>query len=164
MEFADTLIMLWKGYPAFARPFWRCNPKLICGMLLCPEMCSKSLCFTCTTMHQSHRSGGSLRARPQAAKRTLPRLISTMMRWQCTRDRYWSAGLNSLVHVFMYTYYCCAALKIDRRYLKWAKYLTMFQMMQFVSNMAQSAYDIVFPCPYCALAPNLSRHVPDQRN
>ena len=50
--------------------------------------------------------------------------------------------LNSLVHVFMYSYYLAAALlagheKAKRRYLWWGRYLTMFQMAQFVSMMAQ---------------------------
>ena len=31
--------------------------------------------------------------------------------------RYWSAGLNSLVHVIMYSYYCAAALKVRPDFL-----------------------------------------------
>ena len=63
-------------------------------------------------------------------------------------EAYWSAAANSLVHVIMYTYYCCAALKVDKKYLTWAKYLTMFQMAQFAMNMVQAAVDITFDSPY----------------
>ncbi|XP_047986271.1 elongation of very long chain fatty acids protein-like [Leguminivora glycinivorella] len=46
--------------------------------------------------------------------------------------------LNSLVHVFMYTYYGLAALgpKVAK-YLTWKKYMTTFQLVQFVSIVAQ---------------------------
>jgi elongation of very long chain fatty acids protein 4 len=30
-------------------------------------------------------------------------------------DAYWSACLNSLVHVIMYAYYCCTALKARQK-------------------------------------------------
>lgn len=42
------------------------------------------------------------------------------------------AGLvNSLVHLFMYTYYGLAALKSERvnKYLKWKKYITKIQLV-----------------------------------
>ncbi len=53
--------------------------------------------------------------------------------------------LNSLVHVFMYSYYLAASLlggneRAKRKYLWWGRYLTMFQMFQFVTMMAQAAY------------------------
>lgn len=63
-------------------------------------------------------------------------------------EAYWSAAANSLVHVVMYTYYCCAALKVDKKYLQWAKYLTQFQMAQFAMNMVQAAVDLTFDSPY----------------
>jgi GNS1/SUR4 family len=55
---------------------------------------------------------------------------------------YYSAALNSLVHVVMYTYYLLASTvgkdeKTRRKYLWWGRYLTMFQMAQFVSMLAQ---------------------------
>lgn len=59
-------------------------------------------------------------------------------------DAYYSCALNSFVHVLMYTYYLMATLFKDertkRKYLWWGRYLTQFQMFQFVTNMAQAAY------------------------
>ncbi|XP_037298932.1 elongation of very long chain fatty acids protein-like [Manduca sexta] len=46
--------------------------------------------------------------------------------------------LNSLVHVFMYTYYGLAALGPNvAKYLGWKKYMTKFQLIQFVSIIIQ---------------------------
>jgi elongation of very long chain fatty acids protein 4 len=43
------------------------------------------------------------------------------------------ALFNSLVHVFMYSYYFIAALGPKyRKYLGWKRYLTLVQMVQFV--------------------------------
>ena len=55
---------------------------------------------------------------------------------------YYSCALNSLVHVFMYMYYALSmVLGKDparrRKYLWWSRYLTQFQMFQFVTNMVQ---------------------------
>eukprot|EP00803_Ostreobium_quekettii_P001052 evm.model.scf_822.9 EVM.evm.TU.scf_822.9 scf_822:45700-48701(+) len=60
-------------------------------------------------------------------------------------DAWYSASLNSLVHVLMYTYYFTATVlgknaKLRRKYLWWGKHMTQFQMAQFVSMMAQAAY------------------------
>jgi hypothetical protein len=67
---------------------------------------------------------------------------------------WYSVFLNSLVHVFMYSYYLAAVLlagneKAKRRYLWWGRYLTMFQMVQFVSMMAQVRRRMV--CAQCAI-------------
>lgn len=55
---------------------------------------------------------------------------------------WYSTFLNSLVHVVMYTYYFIAALlgsneKAKKRYLWWGRYLTQFQMFQFVTMLSQ---------------------------
>jgi len=49
------------------------------------------------------------------------------------------AALNSFVHVIMYTYYLLSSLsssnpKFRQKYLWWGRYLTTFQMLQFVEN------------------------------
>ena len=56
----------------------------------------------------------------------------------------YSAALNSLVHVMMYMYYylmgkSSADPTFRKKYLWWGKYLTSFQMTQFVSMLAQGA-------------------------
>lgn len=51
--------------------------------------------------------------------------------------------INALVHVIMYTYYLAASIigkdvRKKRKYLWWGRYLTQFQMLQFVSMMVQA--------------------------
>lgn len=60
-------------------------------------------------------------------------------------DAWYSCALNSFVHVLMYTYYLLSTLlgkdeRKKRKYLWWGRYLTQFQMFQFVTNMGQAAY------------------------
>ncbi|MCO5586364.1 hypothetical protein L7F22_040304 [Adiantum nelumboides] len=64
-------------------------------------------------------------------------------------DAYFSAAINSAVHVFMYLYYLLSALlrnneKARRKYLFWGKYLTQLQMLQFLFNMIQAYYCLKF--------------------
>eukprot|EP00243_Klebsormidium_subtile_P002537 TRINITY_DN15084_c0_g1_i1.p1 TRINITY_DN15084_c0_g1~~TRINITY_DN15084_c0_g1_i1.p1 ORF type:complete len:301 (+),score=25.55 TRINITY_DN15084_c0_g1_i1:146-1048(+) len=58
-------------------------------------------------------------------------------------EAYFSAALNSWVHVAMYLYYLLsAAIGKDpvrrKKYLWWGRYLTMMQMTQFIINMIES--------------------------
>jgi len=60
-------------------------------------------------------------------------------------DAYFSAAMNSTVHVFMYLYYFLAAAlgknpKARSRYLWWGKHLTQLQMFQFFLNLCQAYY------------------------
>ena len=55
------------------------------------------------------------------------------------------AALNSFVHVIMYSYYLLATLSSNnpnfrKKYLWWGKYLTTFQMLQFVENGLHCVY------------------------
>lgn len=64
-------------------------------------------------------------------------------------DAYYSAALNSFVHVVMYTYYFLASAigkneKARKRYLWWGKYLTQLQMTQFVTMLGQASYNLYF--------------------
>ncbi|KAJ7561754.1 hypothetical protein O6H91_03G040100 [Diphasiastrum complanatum] len=68
-------------------------------------------------------------------------------------DAYFSAAVNSGVHVVMYFYYMLSAILRDDaasryKYLFWGKYLTRFQMLQFGVNMAQAYYDLKVDAPY----------------
>eukprot|EP01114_Cavostelium_apophysatum_P016712 TRINITY_DN4810_c0_g1_i1.p1 TRINITY_DN4810_c0_g1~~TRINITY_DN4810_c0_g1_i1.p1 ORF type:complete len:273 (-),score=52.48 TRINITY_DN4810_c0_g1_i1:501-1319(-) len=60
-------------------------------------------------------------------------------------DTYFSAAQNAFIHVLMYSYYLMAALKIN---CPWKKYLTQAQMLQFVLNMVQSVYVLIYDTPY----------------
>lgn len=60
-------------------------------------------------------------------------------------DAYFSAALNSWVHVCMYSYYLLAIIigkdtRNRKTYLWWGKYLTQMQMFQFVLNLAQALF------------------------
>ncbi|GIY39368.1 elongation of very long chain fatty acids protein AAEL008004 [Caerostris darwini] len=48
---------------------------------------------------------------------------------------------NSFIHIWMYLYYCLAALgpKIQK-YLWWKKYLTVMQLIQFITGMSYMTY------------------------
>ena len=67
-------------------------------------------------------------------------------------DAYFSAALNSWVHVCMYSYYLLAVLvgkdeKRRKKYLWWGRYLTQMQMAQFALNLCQSVYTSMYS-PY----------------
>lgn len=54
-------------------------------------------------------------------------------------DAYFGALLNSLIHVFMYSYYSLSLLKIA---CPWKKYLTMLQLAQFTSVIIYSFFSL----------------------
>jgi len=60
-------------------------------------------------------------------------------------DGYFSAAQNSLVHVFMYSYYFFVTLGIQVPY---KKYITQIQMLQFVLNLVQALYHLLTNAPY----------------
>ncbi|KAL1431293.1 hypothetical protein MTO96_014315 [Rhipicephalus appendiculatus] len=62
--------------------------------------------------------------------------------------------INCFVHIVMYTYYFLAALgpKV-RKYLWWKRYLTQFQMAQFIVGFVHAAIPVFYDCgfpPYFA--------------
>lgn len=56
-------------------------------------------------------------------------------------ETYFSAALNSAVHIVMYGYYLSTTLSIPIRFIK--RYITLFQMTQFTMMMIQATYDII---------------------
>lgn len=56
---------------------------------------------------------------------------------ECGGDAWFGAFCNSLVHVFMYTYYGLAQLGFT---CSWKIYLTKIQLLQFCICMVHSAY------------------------
>jgi len=57
-------------------------------------------------------------------------------------EAYFSAALNSAVHVVMYAYYLSTTLSFPIRFIK--RYITLFQMTQFTMMMTQATYDILY--------------------
>lgn len=57
--------------------------------------------------------------------------------------------LNTFVHIVMYTYYLLAALGPRMQpYLWWKKYLTAFQMVQFIAIMVHAFQLLFIECNY----------------
>ena len=72
-------------------------------------------------------------------------------------EAYFSAALNSLVHVIMYGYYLWASyapkLKEGQRPhvlhpARYKRYITSMQLTQFVAMFVQACYDLLVPNPY----------------
>jgi hypothetical protein len=61
-----------------------------------------------------------------------------------TLSAWWSAMLNSFIHVLMYTHYLMVSLGSSA---PWKKYLTMAQMIQFLTNLYQSSQNLLHPNP-----------------
>lgn len=66
----------------------------------------------------------------------------------------WALGINSLVHIFMYTYYALAAGGYRP---KWKKLMTQLQMMHFITICIHGLHLILFVLPggNCVEFPNL---------
>lgn len=58
--------------------------------------------------------------------------------------------LNTFVHIIMYTYYMMAAIGPEmQKFLWWKKYLTMFQMIQFIGIITHASQLLISnPCNY----------------
>ncbi|XP_049954014.1 elongation of very long chain fatty acids protein AAEL008004 isoform X5 [Schistocerca serialis cubense] len=57
--------------------------------------------------------------------------------------------VNTFVHIIMYTYYLLAAMGPQyQKYLWWKKYLTAFQMVQFVAIMVHAFQLLFIDCNY----------------
>jgi hypothetical protein len=61
-------------------------------------------------------------------------------------DIYYPIIANSFIHVVMYFYYFLSSVGPKPW---WAKYLTMMQMIQFVTMIGQCVYLVVFSGPGC---------------
>ncbi|XP_064605811.1 very long chain fatty acid elongase 2-like [Liolophura sinensis] len=61
---------------------------------------------------------------------------------------YFGSCLNCLVHVAMYTYYGLSAIPSLREKLWWKKYITKFQLIQFVITFSHTAYSLTLSCDF----------------
>ncbi|KAJ3115604.1 hypothetical protein HDU96_000361 [Phlyctochytrium bullatum] len=64
-------------------------------------------------------------------------------------ESYFSATLNSFIHVVMYGYYFLSSIGVKQVYFI-RRYITSMQMTQFCMMMAQATYLLVHPNPYPA--------------
>nr|WPC85589.1 elongation of very long chain fatty acids protein 2/5 [Hediste diversicolor] len=61
---------------------------------------------------------------------------------------WFGSCLNSVIHVFMYSYYGLAAIPSLRGKLWWKKYLTKMQLVQFLVTFTHTSYVILTPCDF----------------
>lgn len=65
------------------------------------------------------------------------------LRYNPGGDAWFAAATNSLVHIVMYSYYFLATLGIP---CPWKAFITQFQILQFVSFVAQGIYGVTTEC------------------
>lgn len=76
------------------------------------------------------------------------------LQWACTKFVPGATGcfagmFNCFIHVLMYGYYMLAAFGPHmQKYLWWKKYLTKFQILQFLIVFLHTSYAIRFGCGY----------------
>lgn len=64
-------------------------------------------------------------------------------------EAYFSASLNSGVHILMYSYYLLSAMgPAMQKYLWWKKYMTVLQLMQFWAILFHTSMAIYLDCGY----------------
>ena len=87
----------------------------------------------------------------------MPFMSFITVRWLPGGQESFGGWFNALVHVIMYSYYFLAALGPHmQKYLWWKKYLTTFQMIQFVCVWTKSmvvvtgVVDCGYPWQFCA--------------
>ncbi|KAM7356752.1 very long chain fatty acid elongase 4-like isoform 1-T1 [Cochliomyia hominivorax] len=71
------------------------------------------------------------------------------IKWVPTGSSFFPALINSLVHVFMYTYYGLSACgPLIKKYLWWKKYLTAIQLIQFSTGLLWALQAIATQCDF----------------
>ncbi|KAK3585442.1 hypothetical protein CHS0354_020162 [Potamilus streckersoni] len=64
-------------------------------------------------------------------------------------EAYFSASINSFIHIVMYTYYLLSAMgPAMQKYLWWKKYMTMLQLAQFLAIMVKTPYAMYMSCGF----------------
>jgi len=71
-----------------------------------------------------------------------------VMTWIPGGQAWFGPVLNSAVHVVMYAYYGLSVIPSLQNKLWWKKYITMFQLVQFVLIFAHTLNGLIFGCDY----------------
>jgi hypothetical protein len=71
-----------------------------------------------------------------------------VMTWIPGGQAWFGPVLNSAVHVFMYAYYGLSVIPSLRDKLWWKKYITMFQLIQFMLIFTHTFSGLVRGCDY----------------
>ena len=71
------------------------------------------------------------------------------VKWYAGGSSFFSAMINSFVHVVMYTYYFLSGFgDLFKKYLWWKKYLTMLQLGQFFILITHTGYGLYINCDF----------------
>lgn len=80
---------------------------------------------------------------------TMPFLWWIGVKYAPGGEAYFSASINSGVHILMYSYYFLSAMGPHmQKYLWWKKYMTVMQLIQFWAILFHTAYTIYADCGY----------------
>ncbi|XP_060582399.1 elongation of very long chain fatty acids protein 4-like [Ruditapes philippinarum] len=83
---------------------------------------------------------------------TMPLIWYVGVKYVPGGESYYSASINSGIHVLMYTYYLLSAMGPHmQKYLWWKRYMTVMQLIQFWAILFHTSYAIYSDCGY----PNL---------
>ncbi|KAL4225491.1 hypothetical protein ACF0H5_016181 [Mactra antiquata] len=80
---------------------------------------------------------------------TMPLIWYVGVKYVPGGESYFSASINSGIHVLMYTYYLLSAMGPQmQKYLWWKRYMTVMQLMQFWGILFHTSYAIYKDCGY----------------
>ncbi|WAR03132.1 ELOV4-like protein [Mya arenaria] len=80
---------------------------------------------------------------------TMPLIWYIGVKYAPGGESYFSASINSGIHVLMYTYYLLAAMGPSmQKFLWWKRYMTVMQLMQFWGILFHTSYAIYTDCGY----------------
>lgn len=83
---------------------------------------------------------------------TMPLLWYIGVKYSPGGEAYFSASINSGIHILMYTYYLLSAMGPRmQRYLWWKRYMTVMQLIQFWAILFHTSYALYADCGF----PNL---------
>lgn len=68
--------------------------------------------------------------------------------WIPSGQAYFGAALNSLVHIFMYSYYALSVIPSLKDKLWWKKYITTIQLVQFVITFTHTSLGLYKTCDF----------------
>ncbi|CAF0863082.1 unnamed protein product [Adineta steineri] len=71
-----------------------------------------------------------------------------VLTWVPSGQAWAGPFLNSIVHVIMYSYYALSAIPSLRDKLWWKRYITQFQLIQFVIVLSHTLGGIIYGCDY----------------
>ncbi|KAK3699160.1 hypothetical protein QZH41_011882, partial [Actinostola sp. cb2023] len=70
------------------------------------------------------------------------------IKWVAGGQSFFSALINSFIHVIMYTYYGLSVFPSLKKFLWWKKFLTQFQLLQFCTVMFHGIVSLKHECKF----------------